>query len=75
MSDNFLRMAKDSGITAHEPITPEALASFADRVSGHAFTRCCDVLLEMHERDKERHNYYLHAVAVLKMVWREKNEP
>lgn len=72
MNDNLLRMAKESGITANEPITPEALARFADHVSGNTFNRCCDVLAEMHERDKERHNYYLHAIAVLKMVWREK---
>ena len=72
MNDNILQMAKDSGITAHEPVTPEALADFADRVSGHTFTRCCDVLREMHERDKERHNYYLHAVSLLKLAWREK---
>lgn len=72
MNDNFLRMAKESGITAHEPVTPEALADFAERVSGYAFTRCCNVLLDMHEHDKERHNYYLHAVAIVKMSWREK---
>lgn len=72
MDDNILRMAKESGITAHEPVTPEALAAFAERVSGYAFARCCNVLLDMHEQDKDRHNYYLHALALLKMAWREK---
>jgi len=71
MNANILVMAKESGITAHEPVSDKALADFADRVSGFAFARCCNVLMEMHECDKERHNYYLHAVAVLKMVWRE----
>jgi hypothetical protein len=71
MNANILVMAKESGITAHEPVSDKALADFADRVSGHAFARCCDVLMEMHNRDKERHNYYYHAVVVLKMVWRE----
>ena len=69
---NILAMAKESGITAHEPITHEALADFAERVSGAAFARCCEVLMEMHECDKERHNYYYHAVVVLKSFWREK---
>lgn len=72
MKPNILDMAKASGITAHEPIAPEALADFANRVAGHTFARCCEVLMEMHERDKERHNYYYHAIVVLKMVWRDR---
>lgn len=72
MNANIIVMAKESGITAYEPVSVEVLADFADRVSGHAFARCCNVLMEMHECDKERHNYYLHAVAVLKRVWQEK---
>jgi hypothetical protein len=68
---NIITMAKESGITAHEPVTPDALTTFAKRAAQQELMRCCDVLREMHEVDKERHNYYLHALSVLKMLRKE----
>ncbi len=68
--NEILKMAQETGAFWELSETPEKdmafLMRFAERAAAAERDRCILMLERLHEQVGDRHNYYAHAVKVLK---------
>ena len=65
-SDDITRMARDANLPECHTTHPKALERFSNLVAAHERDRIADKLMEMHNAQKNRNNYYAFAARVIR---------